>query len=703
MGKQIFFLLLFFFLFANNILAQEPNKTFNKLNKEALALFKAEAYTEAAQKYEELLSQTIELKEHKEFIRYETCLAWTLSNNKEKAFECLYQLIKEDYFTDFNKLSFDVRFKLLHADERWEDIKVGIKENINKTEALLPFYEGIRGEDFNLDELEKVHLPLDGEKACMIPFRESERYGFVSNNKEQKWLIKPTYKQVLAVTEEGAIVLGSGGRYSVVRPDGTDLVPPYWQHISKEGNLYHTISIGDCRFSPEGIPIKRFREDPIYTYCLNNHYYDTKGTLLFTEQTHDYQTFIGDDQLAWFRYGKRYRIRNKSGKLVKEFNYESHQNTFIGISDDLLIYSVTNEQDSTTYYVAKDLDGNVKFKLPTKYDSPTSFQGIHYNRSVRGVYQLSEQLYGIRYELDHSTPYSFCDASGNELEMKGSIRTLSTLEMDLDYFSREEFIVHCSDSWERKNSSMMVINRGGDTIIPQPILMGDTTIVNQYSKITRRGDGNYFCILRGSYRGYYFDKSGKLIKKKTASRLRNKIIPWSQEKLDAVKEAYSQRVVRYSPLESFYKMFELYSLNVPKNPTEDLIPVASDLIMPTDTTEDGKTIYTSVGISIYYINLEGEIVLELPEDVEFVGYFSEGLAPAMNKEKGLGFINLKGEWAIPPKYEITFVGGYPISLPDFPTFKGGYAYLRGFKGYIDKNGKEFFSGKRMQDHYNYSH
>ena len=702
MNKQSFLILLLCSLFCIDMLGQQTNDFFS-LNKEAQALFDSKSYLEAAQKYDELLSKEVDLEVSKESIRYQASLAWTLSDNKEKAFECLYQLIKEDYFTNFNKLSVDAGFKLLHRDKRWEEIKVLIKENINEIESLLPFYEGMRSEDFDLAELEKVHLPLDGKKACMIPFRDSDRYGFVRNNKKQQWLIKPIYTQVLAVTEEGAIVLDTFGRYGVVKPDGTALIPSSWQWISKEENLYHTTGMGDCSSSPNGIPIKRFEEDPIYTFCLKNDYYDTKGTLLFSEQAHDYQTFIGDDQLAWFRYGKRYRIRNKSGKLVKEFEYQNHKNTFVGISDDLLIYSVTNEQDSTTYYVAKDLDGKVKFKLPTKYDHPKSFREIYHDRAVRGVYQLSEQLYGIQYKLDYSTPYVFCDALGNELEMKGRIRTLDSPTMSIDYFSQKQFIVYRSDPWMNNDKSMMVINREGDTIIPKPTLMGDTTILIQYSKITRKKNGNYFCLLGESYKGYNFDKNGNLIEKKSALELKGKIIPWSQEKLDAIEEAYSQQVTRYSPLEAFYEMFEFYSFNVPENPTEDLIPVARNLIMPTDTTKEGEVRYTFAGIYIFYINQKGETVLELPSDIEFAGYFSEGLAPAMNKERGLGFINLKGEWAISPKYEIAFVGGYPISLPDFPTFKGGYAYLRGFKGYIDKNGKEFFSGKRMQDHYNHSH
>jgi tetratricopeptide (TPR) repeat protein len=699
MKLQDFTLIIFLLLLGSNIFGQKDN-SFDEL-KEAAALFTAKEYLQAGQKYSQALEQ-IDL-ERPTRLRYQAGLAWALAGDKEQAFKYLYQLVENNYYTNFKELSLELGFKSLHKDKRWEEIKVLIKGNINEIEALLPFYEGMRGEDFSLDGLEKVHLPLDGETACMIPFRESERYGFVSNDKKQKWLIKPIYRQVLAVTEEGAIVLDTFGGYSVVKPDGTALIPASWHWISKEGNLYHTTAMGDCSSSPSGIPIKRFGADAIYGDCAKNDYYDTKGTLLFTEQAHDCQTFIGDDQLAWFRYGKRYRIRNKSGELVKEFEYENHQNTFVGISDDLLIYSVTNVQDSTTHYVAKDLDGTIKFKLPTTYNNPKSFQGIH---GDRGVYQLSEQLYGIRRKLDYGTPYIFCDASGRKLEMKGRIRTLSTLTMDVDYFSQEQFIVYRSDPWISREKSMMVVNREGDTIIPKPTLMGDTTILIQYGNITRNKNGNYFCQLEGIGGRDEFDKNGELIERKPIMELKDKIIPWSQEKLDVLEEEYNKRSgygLGYHPVEAFYDQFKFYSLNVPENPTEDLIPIARSLIMPTDTTEKGKVRYTSVGVHISYINSKGEKVLELPSDITFSGYFSEGLAPAMNRDNKLGFINLKGEWAILPKYEIIFVGDYPISLPDYPIFKGGYAYLRGYKGYVDKNGKEFFVGKRMKDHYNYSH
>lgn len=695
MHKESWVLLLLALLLSSNIWGQKQNKLFYQLKKEAFSLFKAKEYTKAAQKYAEILDQA-DSEMNVEKTRYQASLAWTLSGDKEKAFKSLYQLVNEDYYSDFETLSLEPRFQSLHSDERWEEIKVLIKRNINTIEALLPFYSIGESQYFDSKEFAKEHIALDGEKVKMIPFRVSERYGFVSKKNPSKWLIPPTYAQVFAVYEEGAIVLDSIDRYFVVRPDGTALVPDslWYYKIIKEGNLYHASCLDQAIKSPEGIPIKSFDENTSeYTVAIRNDYYDTNGNLLFSEKGQEYETFIGDDQLAWFRYGKRYRIRNKSGALVKEFQYENSKNIFVGISDDILIYLRVNDKDSTAKYVGETLEEKIVFELPTRYYAPKEAYVYRY-QGTRGVYKLSDNLYGLRPRTDYEMHYSFCDSLGEERLTEGDFYTLNMLPIEVDYFSQEQFIVN-----NYKTEEKLVINRQGDTIIPQPLLVGNKTVQVQYGQITRTPDGNYRCLTRE--RVDLIDSDGNLIpNEESIMEDKTKKIPWSQERL----EEQSQRgFSSYDLIKSFHSMYRYYTMNVPVNPTENMHPSIDYVAMPTDTTAAGEVQYTIIGTYIFYVNKRGETVLELPSDIVFVGYFSEGLAPAINKDRGLGFINLKGEWAIPPKYEIAWVGGYPISLPHFPTFKGGYAYLRGFKGYVDKNGKEFFSGKRMQDRYNHSH
>jgi hypothetical protein len=48
-------------------------------------------------------------------------------------------------------------------------------------------------------------------------------------------------------------------------------------------------------------------------------------------------------------------------------------------------------------------------------------------------------------------------------------------------------------------------------------------------------------------------------------------------------------------------------------------------------------------------------------------------------------------------------GGYPIAYLVVPEFVNGFAYMQSYKGYIDKNGKKYYAGKRMKDHFNFSH
>ena len=85
------------------------------------------------------------------------------------------------------------------------------------------------------------------------------------------------------------------------------------------------------------------------------------------------------------------------------------------------------------------------------------------------------------------------------------------------------------------------------------------------------------------------------------------------------------------------------------------------------------------------------------------GNFSEGLAPVIGRSRGLGFIDKTGKLVIPCTYEAAVGGAYPFPYVILPEFKGGFAYIKAFKGYIDNKGREYFSGKRVEDHYDFSH
>jgi hypothetical protein len=108
-------------------------------------------------------------------------------------------------------------------------------------------------------------------------------------------------------------------------------------------------------------------------------------------------------------------------------------------------------------------------------------------------------------------------------------------------------------------------------------------------------------------------------------------------------------------------------------------------------------------IHFVYVDKNGKVQLTLPTSIVFVGVFSEGLAPAINKGRQLGFVDKTGNWAIAPEFELTLAGAYPMPYVVTPQFIGGYAYIKAFKGYIDKKGNKYFGGERMEDHYNFSH
>jgi hypothetical protein len=104
-----------------------------------------------------------------------------------------------------------------------------------------------------------------------------------------------------------------------------------------------------------------------------------------------------------------------------------------------------------------------------------------------------------------------------------------------------------------------------------------------------------------------------------------------------------------------------------------------------------------------YINKVGEKLLELPPNYTFAADFHDGLAAVTGSDGLMGFIDMKGRLVIPMKYELSMAGSYPMPYLVLPEFKHGYAYIKSFKGYIRRDGKKYFSGKRMKDTYNFSH
>lgn len=115
-------------------------------------------------------------------------------------------------------------------------------------------------------------------------------------------------------------------------------------------------------------------------------------------------------------------------------------------------------------------------------------------------------------------------------------------------------------------------------------------------------------------------------------------------------------------------------------------------------TENQRT-----AMRIAYINRNGEQKILLPDSIAIAGDFSGGLAVITAKSGATGFIDTTGKIVIPLKYELAAAGAYPFPQIIYPAFINGYAYIKSYKGYIDSKGKEYFSGRRMKDEYDFSH
>ena len=300
----------------------------------------------------------------------------------------------------------------------------------------------------------------------------------------------------------------------------------------------------------------------------------------------------------------------------------------------------TSASYENQFYKAYDINGQLKFKLPIN--------------SWSRITKLSDDLFGI---VSTDADYYFCDAQGKQKPYASTSYAVGFFQSNQNYFKENQFVLRDGDS-----GFMGIINRNGAVIADF-----------KYKNIGPEINGLRMSVDSLGHT-FYLDKQGK--------------VAFKSDDLDF----FNRRIKREFMLTQPGYFYEGLKLNY-----EPKIFI--------DTADNGEiSRYIDFdSITYYYENIEGERILELPTDIILAGHFSEGLAPALNKDKSLGFINIKGEWAIEPKYELTMAGAYPIPYVVVPEFKSGYAYIKAFKGYIDKNGKEYFGGKRMEDRYNFSH
>lgn len=475
---------------------------------------------------------------------------------------------------------------------------------------------------YPIEKFEREHEELDGAKVPCIPFRKDELYGFVDKTTKD-WVIKPRFQQVYGVYADGAIVKYKG-RYGLVNFKDSFLIPPAFENILREGNLFHgVLSAIDTSVRPEHCSI--------YTVHV---YYSAKGKYVFSARAHDEQSFGQGDTVAWFRYADTFKVYGKSGALLKRMAYDKKR-VFAGMNNGLYVYrEMTSDFAGFKWY---DTKGKLKHQLWANVSE------------YKTAWRLSNNVYalvgeeGIRFTDSNKVYYPW--AVDNGMVFPGYADMYGGL---LHEWLHGEGLVPVTDM---RNDKMGYIDGKGKMVIPC-----------EYKWLGEFEDGRAAWLDTATYKVGFIDKTGKVVMPPTLGA----------------------GILEHAAM-----------LGTPMRFSEGLCVVS----LGKRHEEGNRSVTDYYG----YADTTGKVVLVMPDSVIFAGEFSGGLAPVIAKGGGLGFIDKEGQLKIPLKYEVGVEGSYPFPRMVFPFFKNGYAYIKSFKGYIDSSGYEYFSGKRMQDHYDFSH
>lgn len=497
----------------------------------------------------------------------------------------------------------------------------------------------------------REHIPLDGAAVQYIPFRQDSLYGFVDKNTMQ-FVIKPKFSQVFAVYPEGAIVEYSkdkyDGWYGLVGYNGKFKIPAQFQNLYKEGNVYHGL-LG-------GVRDKSNSDEHAASYTLNI-YYDENGKGLFEVKSRRQQSFNETDSFAWFFFNGEYSIYDRKGKLRKKFNKEKDIH-FIGIFNNTLVFGKDEKNNEyPQLYTGIDINGKERFRLRPKEEL-----------QANGLIQLNDTLFCA---MDaNNEGVEFITAKGDFLPFDINDGTVGFGFRNLfPYFiSKQLFRVMSYDDNKRK---MGMISKSGKMILPCV-----------YDYLGSEENGEFAFLDTTTHLLGFMNVDGKVV-------VPAKIDPFSAHAAEAINSnlkfsdglclSAEQKVYHTAAeAEKAYEEAKADGVDDEHNPLGD--------------------------IRYVYYDRNGNKVLTLPDSITLAGNFSNGLAPVIaRKSKGLGFIDKTGKLVIPTKYAIAMAGAYPMPVLVIPQFINGYAYLKAFKGYIDDKGHEYFAGKRVQDHYSFSH
>jgi len=377
-----------------------------------------------------------------------------------------------------------------------------------------------------------------------------------------------------------------------------------------------------------------------YSSYVINIYYDEQGKFIFDTKAHKFKTFVANDSLAWFRYGEHYEIYNRKGKLVKGFPYNT-ATRFCGIFDNVLV-EATRKEDGLSLYVGKNINGKTMFE-------------ILYDNGAQEVYRLSEAVFAFIEENNitltnakgETFPYGIWNEWPNP-SFAGAFPYLRDMEL--------------IPVRHKETEKVGYINKRGELVI---------SCKYDYAGNFEQGEAPYL-------------DSGKYA-----------IGFMNVQEENTVPAVISEEMLRQLALENqtlrFSENLCKVHVNIPQKDANGNLYFQSE--------EHGNGLKHNVA----YVDRAGNRKIVLPDSIILGGDFTDGLAPVVGKNGGLGFIDTSGKIVIPMKYEIAVAGAYPLPYLVIPKFKNGFVYLKAFKGYLDKKGYEYFSGKQVKDKYDFSH
>ncbi len=264
-----------------------------------------------------------------------------------------------------------------------------------------------------------------------------------------------------------------------------------------------------------------------------------------------------------------------------------------------------------------------------------------------GVYQVSEHLFGY---YSHDGDFFFCDESGQEKPYGVVSESVGFFRYDGSFYDQEHYAVK-----DFHTDKYGIINRKGEMVLPF-----------EHTSVFPLGKDTFLC------------DGAKIINSKGQT-----LIPYSPD--NRTVEFLSQSNQSFLPGNHLY-LFETYKEMHMKNPQGIM-----------QTFVDGEN------FTFYYTDSVGNKKIELPDGTKFAAQFSDGMAAFTDSTDALGFVDTTGKIIIKPQFELTLAGSYPFPYIITPQFIHGYAYIKSYKGYIDKKGRKYFEGKRVEDHYNFSH